>query len=282
VPMASTTRLDEAGRDPEEAIMEIRDTRVLLTGATGGIGHAIARRLAAEGAHLVLTGRKADVLAELAAELGAEVIACDLADRHAVEDLVAKSSDTDILVNNAALPATGHFLDLSVEQIDRILDVNLRAPIVLTRGIATAMAERRRGHVVFISSLSGKAGSPLSSLYNATKFGLRGLGQGLRHDLGDRGVGVSVVFPGFIRDAGMFADAGATLPPGVGTSTPEEVADAVAGAITRDRGEVDVAPLPMRLASTMAGVFPGLAHTLTERYGSGVAEQLTAGQADKR
>jgi short-subunit dehydrogenase len=262
--------------------MEIRGSKVLLTGATGGIGHAIARRLGAEGAQLVLTGRRADVLSELAADVGAEVVACDLADRDAVADLVAKSADTDILVNNAALPATGDLLELSIDQIDRMLDVNLRAPIVLARGIGAAMAERRRGHIVFISSLAGKAGSPLSSMYSATKFGLRGFGQSLRHDFAHRDIGVSVVFPGFIRDAGMFADAGATLPRGVGTSSPEDVAAGVVAVITKNRGELDVAPIPMRLASAMAGVFPGLSHTITERVGGDVAEQLTAGQIDKR
>jgi uncharacterized protein len=262
--------------------MQIRDAKVLLTGATGGIGHAIARRLAGEGAHLVLTGRRADVLADLAGEVGAEVIACDLADRDAVADLVAKGSDTDILVNNAALPAAGDVLDLSVEDVDRMLDVNLRAPIVLARGIGEAMVGRGRGHLVFISSLAGKSGSPRTSLYSATKFGLRGFGQSARHDFAQRGVGLSVVFPGFIRDAGMFAEAEVELPRGVGTSSPQDVAEAVVTAITKNRGEIDVAPVSMRVASAFAGVFPGVAHTLTERFGGELSQELTQKQAGKR
>ncbi len=262
--------------------MDIRAAKVLLTGATGGIGHALARRLRAEGADLVLTGRNADVLQALAEELGAEVLACDLSDRDAVAELAARSGDIDILVNNAALPASGDLLALSIEQIDVMLEVNLRAPIVLSRELGATMAARGRGHIVFISSLSGKSSSPRTSMYSAGKFGLRGFGQGLRYDLADHGVGVSVVFPGFIRDAGMFADAHIDLPKGIGTSSPEDVATAVVVAIDKNRGELDVAPVAMRMASAFAGVFPGVAHTLTARFGADLAHELTDNQADKR
>ncbi len=109
------------------------------------------------------------------------------------------------------------------------------------------MLARRRGHLVFMGSLAGKAASPASSLYNATKFGLRGFALALREDLRDAGVGVSVIMPGFISDAGMFADSGVKLPPGVGTRTPEQVAAAVLRAVEQNRAEVTVAPLPIRL-----------------------------------
>ncbi len=123
----------------------------------------------------------------------------------------------DILVANAALPGSGRLESFSMEQIDRALDVNLRAPIALAHALAPAMVERGSGHLLFVSSLSGKTAAPGSSLYNATKYGLRGFAAALRAELRDSGVGVSAVFPGFIRDAGMFADSGAKLPPGVGT-----------------------------------------------------------------
>jgi len=109
--------------------------------------------------------------------------------------------------------------------------VNLRTPIVMARHYAEALSARGIGHLLFISSISGKVGTPYSSMYSATKFGLRGFAQGLRAELASSGVGVSVVFPGFVRDAGMFADSGTVLPKGVGTSSPENVADAVVGAI---------------------------------------------------
>jgi short-subunit dehydrogenase len=263
--------------------MELRGSTVLLTGATGGIGHAIARRLHREGASLTLTGRRTDVLEPLAAELGARATAVDLADRNAVDRLLEDATDVEILVANAALPASGHLLDFRVEQIDKALEVNLRAPMVLSRVLGERMAVRGRGHIVLISSLAGKSSQPQSSVYSATKFGLRGFGQGLRGDLGPRGVGVSVVFPGFIRDAGMFHESGTKLPWGVGTSTPDEVAAAVVRAITQDKGEVDVAPIGMRAGATFACVAPGLSAKVARRLGGDkVTEQLVSGQESKR
>jgi short-subunit dehydrogenase len=155
--------------------------------------------------------------------------------------------------------------------------------MLLARLIGERMVERGEGHIVFVSSLSGKAAAPRSSVYSATKFGLRGFAGGLRQDLRPRGVGVSAVFPGFVRDAGMFADSGAKLPPGVGTSTPEAVAEAVVRAIERNRGEVDVAPLPMRLGALVSGVAPGVAATVTRLVGGeGLGDQFGRGQASKR
>src|SRR4051794_35095261 len=176
--------------------MELRGSSVLLTGATGGIGHAIARHLHGAGASLVLTGRRADVLEPLAAEVGGRAVAVDLSDRAAVERLAADAGDVDVLVANAAVPASGAVMEYEIDQIDRALDVNLRAPIVLSRLLGERMVARGRGHIVLVSSLAGKSGQPLSGLYSATKFGLRGFGQGLRGDLAPDGVGVSVVFPG--------------------------------------------------------------------------------------
>jgi len=256
---------------------------VLLTGATGGLGHTIARRLHGAGARLVLTGRRTDVLEALAAETGARAVAVDLADPTAVERLAHDFADVDILVANAGLPGSGHVMSFTVEQIDRALAVNLRAPMVLARVIGERMAQRRSGHIVLMSSLAGKAGTPRSGVYSATKFGLRGFAMGLREDLRPRGVGVSTVFPGFIREAGMFADAGAKLPGYVGTRRPEDVGAAVVKAIEHDRSEIDVAPLPLRLGTTFAGVAPELAAMVQRRLGAdGIARQIEKGQRDKR
>jgi uncharacterized protein len=263
--------------------MEISGSRVLLTGATGGIGLAIARTLRGRGAELIVTGRRVEVLEPLAAELGARALAVDLADRAQVERLASEAGAVDILVANAALPASGPLDSYSVEQLERALDVNLRAPIVLAHELLPAMLERRRGHLVFMSSLSGKAVSPGTALYAASKFGLRGFAGSLRADLHDSGVGVSAVLPGFIRDAGMFAEAEVELPPGIGTRTPQDVADGVVKAIEQNRGEVEVAPLQLRASTIFASLAPESAQRVARRVGSErVAREMAAGQRDKR
>ncbi len=262
---------------------EIRGMTILLTGATGGIGQAIARTLAARGGRLILTGRRAEVLEPLAQEIGGRALAADLADRDAPARLAAEAGDVDILVANAALPASGTLDDYSPEQVDRALDVNLRAPIALAQLLSEPMRARRRGHLVFISSLSGKSAQPGGSLYSATKFGLRGFALALREDLRDDGVGVSTVFPGFIRDAGMFAEAGVELPRGVGTRTPDDVAAGVLRAIERNRAEVDVAPLSLRLGAMVAGLAPQLAADVSRKLGNAaITAELAAGQRAKR
>jgi len=256
---------------------------VLLTGATGGLGHAIARRLHAVGAQLVLTGRRADVLEALAAETRALTVAVDLSDPVAVDGLAEACADVDILVANAGLPASGQLTSFSVEEIDRALAVNLRAPMVLARHLAERMVVRRSGHLVFMSSLAGKVGPARGSIYSATKFGLRGFAQSLREDVRPSGVGVSAIFPGFVRDAGLFHDSGATVPSWVGTSAPDDVAEAVVRAIEGNRGEIDVAPLGMRAGTRVAGLAPDLAAAVQRRLGGQrIAEQHVTGQADKR
>ncbi|HTP20260.1 MAG TPA: SDR family NAD(P)-dependent oxidoreductase [Solirubrobacteraceae bacterium] len=256
---------------------------VLLTGASGGIGHAIARAIAPRSADLILTARRTEVLEPLAADLGARVIGCDLSRRDDVELLVQQAGRVDVLIANAALPASGMLLELTQPEIDRMVEVNLRAPIALARALAPGMIERRHGHLAFISSLSGKTASPASSVYSATKFGLRGFALGLREDMRPKGVGVSVILPGFIREAGMFADSRATLPPGVGTRSPEEVARAVISAIDRNRPEVVVAPLSMRVGATIGGAAPAVASAVSRLLGSErIAADIAEGQRDKR
>ncbi len=263
--------------------MEIAGQRVLLTGATGGIGGAVARRLAADGAKLVLSGRRVDMLELLGSEIGADVIPADLSDPRAVDRLIADAGQIDILVANAGLPATGRLAGYTTAQLDRALDVNLRAPIALACALTPPMVARGRGHLVFMSSIAGKSATPRSSVYNATKFGLRGFSLALRAELRAHGVGVSTIFPGFIRDAGMFADTAIKLPPGVGTKTPEQVAKAVARAITRNRAEVDVAPFGLRLTAVLSGIAPEFVLQSGRLLGTDrIASQFEDRQAAKR
>jgi len=263
---------------------------VLLTGASGGIGEAIARALAQRGARVLVSGRRADRLEALAAKLGsgAAALPADLAERGAVAALAEAAErqaagGVDVLVANAALPASGPIDDFTPDQIDRALDVNLRAPIQLARALVPAMVERGRGHVLLVSSLSGKIASVGSSLYSATKFGLRGFAGGLREDLHGTGVGVTVVYPGFVADAGMFADANVRLPRGVGTRTPDQVAAAVVKGIEGGKGEIDVAPLGLRAGALLGALAPVTAARVQRRLGSAqLSGALAEGQRPKR
>jgi short-subunit dehydrogenase len=232
----------------------------------------------------VISGRRADALESLAAELGgAETLAIDLERPGAAAELAARAGAVDVLVANAGLPASGPVPDFTPEQVDRAIDVNLRAPIQLARALVPAMVDRGAGHLVFISSVAGKAASPGTGVYSATKYGLRGFALGLRADLHGTGVGASAIFPGFISDAGLFADSGVELPRGIRTRTPEQVAAAVVRAIERDRAEIDVAPLSIRLGVKLAGLAPGLGEIVQRRLGGvELSERFAEAQESKR
>ena len=265
--------------------MQLAGSNVLVTGASGGIGRAIAKALHERGARVILSGRRSDALEDLRAELGGEtsVIEADLADRAAPHALLEEAGPLDALVANAALPASGRVDSFGAGEIDRALDVNLRAPILMAHALIPGMSERGRGHLVFVSSLSGKISSGGSAIYSATKFGLRAFAAGLREDLLGSGVGVTTVYPGFISDAGMFAEANVKLPPGVGTRPPEAVAEAVVLGIEENKAELDVAPFGMRMGARMWGLSPTGVGALQRRLGSlKVADALAAGQKEKR
>lgn len=281
-----------AGPEPFDATaaslragMELAGQKALLTGATGGLGRAIAGALATRGAKLSLSGRKAEALEALAAELpgdGHQVLPCDLAEPGAAEKLAAAAGEIDVLVANAGLPGTGRLPEYTSERLEGTLRVNLEAPMHLARALETGMVERGRGHMVFISSLSGKSATPLSSVYNATKFGLRGFALGLRADLDPLGIGVSIVSPGTIREAGMYADSGADPIPGLGTGSPRQVADAVVKAIEHNKVEITVAPIQQRLLAHFALASPGISVKVASGdAGQKAAASVAKGQTDK-
>lgn len=254
---------------------------MLLTGATGGLGRTMATGLAKAGAKLVLTGRSESALHELAATLpgeGHEVQPADFGTVGAAPELATRVGRVDILVNNAALPATGRLDHFTEEQLSKALTVNLEAPIQLTRALMPAMIEQGEGRIILIGSLAGKVSSPYSSIYNATKFGIRGFTFGLKADLAGTGVGATLVAPGFVADAGMFADANGKAPPGMGTTTPDKVADAVIKAINGNKLEIAVAPVLQRTAAHFGLATPSLNY----RVQSGEAGQKAAGSLAKR
>jgi len=246
---------------------DLSGARVLITGATGGIGGAIARAIHARGAELVLTGRRTEVLEELAAEVGGKTIAADLSDPESLTDLMSQAAGIDVLIANAALPGEGKLDGLAESDIDGVLDVNLRAPILLSQWAAEQMVPRGRGRIVLIGSLAGRAASPQLSMYNATKFGLRGFALAYREELRGTGVGVSLIAPGFVDEAGMFVNSGNELPTGMRAVSPGDVAKAVVRSIDKDLGEVVVAPPELKVLGWFAMAAPGISATMQRKLG---------------
>ena len=229
--------------------------------------------------NLILAARSGPKLEEVAAMVGVPgiriiTVPTDLVNGAALNELVATAHQefgaVDVLVNNAVItqPFPYHkFRTLSIEQM---ICVNLTAPMVLTRLVLPRMLERRRGHIVNISSLAGKVGLPYNGPYAATKAGLISLTKSLRAEYQGTGVSASVVCPGFV-EAGMYQRwrdrTGRVAPRILGRSSPEAVARAVVRAIERDVPEVLVNPGPTRLLVTLAEFSPVLAEKVVRRLG---------------
>jgi 3-oxoacyl-[acyl-carrier protein] reductase len=181
--------------------------KALVTGATGGIGEAIARALHAQGAIVGIHGTRAEKLAELATELGSNVhvLPADLSDREAVKALAEKAEaemgGVDILVNNAGITRDGLFVRMSDEDWDAVLDINLGATFRLTRALTHAMMRRRFGRIINITSVVGTTGNPGQGNYCASKAGLVGMTKSLAQEIASRNVTVNCVSPGFIESA---------------------------------------------------------------------------------
>jgi 3-oxoacyl-[acyl-carrier protein] reductase len=181
--------------------------KALVTGATGGIGEAIARALHAQGAIVGIHGTRAEKLAELGAELGqnVHVLPANLADREAVKALAEKAEadmgGVDILVNNAGITRDGLFVRMSDEDWDAVLDINLGATFRLTRALAHPMMRRRFGRIINITSVVGTTGNPGQGNYCASKAGLVGMTKSLGQEIASRNVTVNCVSPGFIESA---------------------------------------------------------------------------------
>ncbi|WP_193370830.1 3-oxoacyl-[acyl-carrier-protein] reductase [Pelagibius marinus] len=179
----------------------------LVTGASGGIGGAIARRLHGQGATVVLSGTRAEALEALAGELGerTQVMTCNLGDPAATEALVgqveAEAGQLDILINNAGLTRDGLAMRMKDEDWQQVLDVNLTAAFRLTRASLKGMMKRRWGRIIGISSIVGVTGNPGQANYAASKAGLIGMTKSLAQEVASRGITVNCVAPGMIETA---------------------------------------------------------------------------------
>ncbi|HEY8263296.1 MAG TPA: 3-oxoacyl-[acyl-carrier-protein] reductase [Methyloceanibacter sp.] len=176
----------------------------LVTGASGGIGAAVAKALHAQGANVAISGTRKEKLDALAKELGdrVHVLPCDLRDRAAVVKLAEEAEKTvgqvDILVNNAGITHDNLFMRMKDEEWDDVINVNLNSVFVLTRGILRGMMRRRYGRIVNIASISGVFGNPGQANYAASKAGLVGMTKSLAREVASRGITANAIAPGFI------------------------------------------------------------------------------------
>ncbi|UXM94381.1 MULTISPECIES: 3-oxoacyl-[acyl-carrier-protein] reductase [unclassified Bartonella] len=188
-------------------MFELNGRKALVTGATGGIGEAIARNLHAQGAIVGLHGTRKEKLDELAAELGERVFVfpANLSDREAVKALGARVEEemggVDILVNNAGITRDGLFVRMSDEDWDAVLAVNLTAVFNLTKELTHPMMRRRFGRIINITSVVGVTGNPGQANYCATKAGIIGFSKSLAQEIASRNVTVNCIAPGFIESA---------------------------------------------------------------------------------
>jgi len=185
-------------------MFDLKGKTALVTGATGGIGGAIAKALYGQGATVGISGTKAEKLEALASELGERVYAlpCDLRDRPAVAQLADTAEKTlgqvDILVNNAGITHDNLFMRMKDEEWDDVIAVNLTSAFILTRGILRGMMRRRYGRIVNIASISGVFGNPGQGNYAASKAGLVGMTKSLAREVAARGITANCIAPGFI------------------------------------------------------------------------------------
>jgi 3-oxoacyl-[acyl-carrier protein] reductase len=188
-------------------MFDLGGKRALVTGASGGIGGAIARTLHAQGATVGISGTRREALDSLASELGerVQVFPCDLSDGAAVEALVPAATagigDIDILVNNAGLTRDNLFVRMSDADWEKVLAVNLTAAFKLSRAILRGMMKRRAGRIISITSVVAQTGNPGQANYIASKAGLTGMTKSLAQEVASRGITVNCVAPGFIATA---------------------------------------------------------------------------------
>ena len=188
-------------------MFDLTGRKALVTGATGGLGEAIARMLHAQGATVGIHGTRREKLEALAAELGdrVQVFPADLGDREAVKQLGQKAEaelgGVDILVNNAGITRDGLFVRMSDEDWDKVLEVNLGSAVRLTRELTHPMMRRRYGRIINITSVVGVTGNPGQANYCASKAGMIGFTKSLAQEIASRNVTVNCVAPGFMESA---------------------------------------------------------------------------------
>lgn len=240
--------------------MKLAGAVCLVTGASSGIGRATAEALAARGARVLALGRDSARLEGV----GERAIVCDLGEPGAAERAAAEAGAVDVLVNNAGVGWAGPLV--ATPDVERLLAVDLVAPVLLARALVPGMVERGRGRVVSVASIAGYVGPRHEAVYAAAKGGLVAFGEALRYELAGSGVGVTTVVPGvvatpFFERRGRPYDRAWPRP-----IRAERVAEALVDAIENDRDEVFV-PGWLGPVARLRGAAPGLFRALTRRFG---------------
>ncbi|MGZ3512394.1 MAG: SDR family NAD(P)-dependent oxidoreductase [Thermodesulfobacteriota bacterium] len=255
----------------------LKDMVVLLTGASRGIGPIVAEALAKRGATVALAARSRSELQNVATRLnegGAKtlIIPVDLGQSSQREELIHRVLQEfemiDILVNNAGLETEGAYSELAWSAIQETIEVNLIAPMALTRLVLPGMLRKKSGHIVNIASIAAKSGAPYAATYSGTKAGLAEWTRALRLELAGTGVQLSTIFPGYVREVGMFAKFGIKSPWIIGSCAPFEVARAVVYAIEKGRPETIINSRPLRYAFVLNEISPRMGDWLMRFSGA--------------
>jgi len=256
--------------------MVIQEKVAIVTGASRGIGRIIAQTLAINGAKIIAISRSLDDLSKtchMIEEQGGQStpIMADITLSENFDQLIEKATSVygrlDILVNNAGIEQYRYFQNYSAEYIDSCLRTNLHAPILLSQAVLPQFLTQNSGCIINIASLAGKKGVSYNSIYSASKSGLIMWTDAMRQELSHTPVNISVVCPGFIREAGMFHDSGQSAPKLLGSSLPKDVANGVIKCIQKNSAEVIVNPGPMKPLLALNQISPRLGDWVVKLFG---------------
>jgi len=263
--------------------MEIKGKNVLITGASRGIGRYIAYAIARQGGNVALLALPSDLkpLQNLETKLAklniiAKSFTADLSDSRqisgVVKEIVSEFGKIDILINNAAIESVGIFERQAEQVIEKTIAVNLLAPILITKKLLPDMLLKKSGHVVVVSSLAGKLGSPYQSVYSATKAGLIKWALGMKRELKGSGVSFSAISPGYVSSAGMYAgmlkkaNGKLEAPKIAGEVTPQKVAGSVVYSILKDKSDRIVGSPLLAVVSILNELAPDLVSSLLDLF----------------
>lgn len=259
--------------------MELTGTVAILTGASRGIGVYLAQHLARAGVSLALAARSETNLTAVATMVRGKgvraiVVPTDVTKRSDLQRLVKRTNDElgdiDLLVNNAGIEHYGFFEQIEPNDVEKLLKTNVLGPQLLTRYVLPQMIERRRGHIANIGSVAGITAMPYNTVYSSSKHALIGFSRSLREEMAEYNIGVSVISPGYVSEAGMFQNSkGGAEPPGItGCVTPDRVAKGTVRAIRKNLPEIIVAPGITRFVGVMHSLVPGVTVRIARRTGA--------------